>query len=205
MAIISLVARIPWLMTGVPGPVSSNTYTFDTGATAPTEANTAALADDIIALLGTELDGVWSPILGPEIQVSAYDLSTAVPRLAYGYWTGALTTEANGLPGEVTYKVGISAPREIGVPSQRHRGTLHHGPLATSVLTAPGWMSDATVDIFEAAYTDFVTAIGLQAFTWVIGSTVAGYEPITKVTVTNEAGTLRSRQLATTDRRFVAV
>lgn len=208
MAIISVNVRLPWAITAtsIPtGPVSSNTYHFDTGSTTPSEANTANIADALISLYGTELDGTWSSILDGAILVSAINMADATPRTAYGIWSGTLSPNATSLPGEVSMKAQIRATPASGIPPQRFRGTLQLGPLSPEVLNDGGNISETAMGAYEAAFTDFAAAIALTPFTWVVGTETSGYQPVTRVRIVNECGTVRRRQFGLSDRRDITV
>jgi len=199
MPVVRFTTRLAWNISTVRGAMSINNFHMDSGTTTPDTSNAALVADKIIALYKTDLDGLWGSVLAGSVEVIATNLADLKPRTAFYYAADTITPEASTLPGEVAAKVHYKAPRESGVHAQKFRGTLHLGPLYAGALNTGGHLSNATVDQITGAFDNFVTAVGTSAYDWVVGSEAsAAWKRITTLHFSNECGTVGRRQFPET-------
>lgn len=205
MAIVRFTVQLPWNVTTLRGPMSMNTFHMDSGGTTPDNSNAALLADKLISLYGTGLDGIWGSMLSGPVYVIGTKLSDPKPRTAFSYAAGTLTPEAATLPGEVGMKVHYKAPRASGVKAQRFRGTMRLGPLAPAVLNTSGHVATGVQDDVLEAFETFIAGVETTPYTWVVGSEAGGWKPISTVHLSNELGTVGRRQFAENDSRNIDI
>lgn len=203
MAIVALQVRMPWTTDAAVGPVSSNTFHFDSGGDTPTTLNFGPVGGAVIALYNT-FDGYWSSMLTGDLVIAAYNLSDAIPRLPFANDTiTGMSVEADTLPPESSFNIGYRYARASGVPTQRGRGTMHFGPLAKSAIGNDGLLTSDFLDNAEGALNTFKTALAATVYDIVTGSDAHGWEPLERFSFGNDLGIVRRRDLESTVKRVV--
>lgn len=195
MAILRCTAKLPWANDGVRGPESSLTMHFNSGPTAITEASALPTLTAFGTLLAVGLDGIWGSLIENEGQVSAYDLSDPKPRTAFYIGTFPITSGDGTMPGEPALNVSFKADRAAGVPAQRFRGALQLGPLSAEALdTASGHVAGAITNQVRTAFETLLTSLDADGWPWVVGSEASGWKTVTDCRISNEWGTVGTRQ-----------
>lgn len=198
MSIIRVIVRQPWATTAPKGPLSSNTYHFDTKSNLNVPAAATACAEAALALYQIDTPVILGSVLAGNAEWSAYNLDDLPDLLPIAIGSQAMEVGTTSLPGEVAANISFKAPRQLGVPSQRARGSIQLGPLDPGVLTADGNISAAAGAAIASAVGFMVAAVETASCEWVVGSPAHGFHQVTEAHVKNECGTVSKRQLAAT-------
>jgi hypothetical protein len=206
MPIARVDFRLPWVSTVPRGPLSSNTLYCDTGA----NALDATLADSIATVFSLLYDGGTTPFLSPlltgDLEYNVFDMSDPTPRIPVSFGTLGMGQGISAIPAEVAATVSYKAVRESGVPRQRRRGRISLGPLSADAIDASTGLIDAAAltQIAENVQS-VVDTFNAGPLVWACGSDTFDFAPVATITVTNECGTVRRRQMAATDSEVVTV
>jgi hypothetical protein len=198
--------RLPWTSTVPRGPLSSNTLYCDTGAN-PLDAS---LADQIAVVFSLLYDAPTTPFLSPlltgDAEYNVFDMSDPTPRIPVSFGTLTAGLGSTAIPTEVSATVSYKAVRESGVPRQRRRGRVSLGPLSGDAIDdVTGLLDTAALAQIAENVQSVVDTFALGPLKWVCGSDTFDFADVATITITNECGTIRRRQLAATTSTVITV
>lgn len=183
----------PWALP-VNGPVSSNTF----HVSVPVAGDTAlGLVSDAFNDMYDAI-GHWGSIFTGQREISFVNLADSTPRTAEFSKTYSFSPGATSLPGEVALRVSYRAEYAVNVRRSRFTGSVNLGPFAQNTLDDLGVFTEAVANDVLDGFLGLQTAFGVLGCDLKCGSEAYGWKNIAALKVTNEASTVRRRQMLPT-------